>query len=118
MANDAGPRRWRRIVKTKITVTGTAPIVSLNLDLVAEALAAELRQAIASQPDGKWQKTGTLAAGIRATADEVSVSTDRLTAGRIAEAFAEQVMPDEPLASQRVRVATEQAIAASVKETK
>jgi hypothetical protein len=89
-------------------------IDDLNLAGIAEALAAGLRDAIRDQPGDKWNKTGTLVRGVKASESAVAVPSDRLDSPDLAERFAKEVMPPEPLADKRVVEATVKAIDESV----
>lgn len=86
-------------------------------DGIAEALAAELREAVERQPGAKWNRTGHLMRSIAASDDAVSVASDRLQRDDLAEKFADEVMPADPLNDRRVQEATEKAVAEAIKPT-
>lgn len=105
--------------RLKIEIVGDAKVdFALALGGVAEALKDELQAAILRQPGDKWKKTDALRMNLVAGEDSVTVSgaVDRLRDGRVADLFAEQVMPVAPLSAAAVRKASEAAIAAAVKE--
>ena len=103
-----------------VTVTGDVLTVEdWNLSGIAEALADELRAAVESQPGSKWNRTGDLVRGIRASDDAVTVPHDHLTRDpALAEKFARDVMPANPLADKRVQEEIEKAAAAAVRTSK
>jgi hypothetical protein len=94
-------------------------IVDLKLEGVADALAADLRAAISTQPSGKWNKTGELLRSIKRSGADVVVSANRLERDpALAQKFASEVMPADPLASDAVLKASEAAVNASAKVTR
>jgi hypothetical protein len=89
---------------------GPLQLEDLELDGIADALADELQDAIRLQPGSRWNKTGTLLAGIRSNGADVVVPADHLTRDpALAEKFAAEVMPSDPTTTARVRAAAQRA---------
>jgi hypothetical protein len=89
---------------------GPLQLADLELDGIAEALADELQDAIRLQPGSRWNRTGTLLAGIRSNGADVVVPADHLTRDpELAQRFADDVMPENPTTDARVRAAAERA---------
>jgi hypothetical protein len=100
-------------------VADVLEISEMSLEGIAEALAADLRAAVASQPGDKWNRTGKLLRSISSSDDAVTLSSDRLERDpELADKFAADVMPSDPLDSARVRKAAEDAVMAAVKVEK
>jgi hypothetical protein len=100
-------------------VADVLDVEDLNLEGIADALAADLRAAVASQPGDKWNRTGKLLRSITSNDDAVTLSSDRLERDPdLAEKFRDDVMASDPLDSARVRKAAEAAVMAAVKVAK
>lgn len=79
------------------------------LDGIADALAADLRDAIAAQPGERWDRTGHLKRGTRRDGADVVVPGDRLQRDELRERFAAEVMSPAPADSKRVVEAADKA---------
>jgi hypothetical protein len=85
---------------------------------VAEAVAENLKRAIAAEPRDKrgqkWRRTGRLASGITAqrtsTGAAVVPPSGRLESDEVREKFADEFLDENPLASTNVKQALEQAL--------
>lgn len=91
-------------VRRNKNVTVKADPLVVDLDVkplaVAEAMARDVKQQIEAQPDNKWDKTGTLKAGIRAeqtsSGYEVVPPPERLGSDDLLQRFTDEVMRPDP----------------------
>jgi hypothetical protein len=81
-----------------------------ELDEVAEAIAAKLRRAVEAQGE-RWNKSGRLAAGIKADGTSVVVPPGRLERDpELAKRFHDEVQPSDPFDDRAVREAIAKAL--------
>lgn len=102
-----------------VTVTADELTIDLSeaklVDGIAEAAAQAVKADIAAAPGDRWDRTGHLRAGIKASGGTVSVPSDRLQRPELVERFrAEIASASNPLAEPVVQRAIEAAIADAV----
>lgn len=81
-----------------------------SFEPAARAGADALRRAIAAQPGDKWDRTGHLASGLRASGDSVTHPSDRLQRDELKQRFFDEVVPDDPTDDAAVAKAIEQVL--------
>lgn len=93
------------------------PIEVKEIDLkpVAEAIAANVRTAVASQPSDKWDKTGTLKNGITTDGESVVAPAGRLQRDDLAHKFADEVLSNSQLTAPNVDKALAAALDKAIK---
>jgi hypothetical protein len=104
------------VTKLRAKHAGSIEIdLDLDLEPVAEAIAADLKDVVRAQPGDKWHKTGHLVGNIKAEGTDVTAPADRLQRDDLAQKFVDDVVPDDPTKRPRVAKALEEAADRMVK---